>query len=373
MAVATVAATLIGVLGPYLREEIALTPAGLGILVAVFAVVSGTMAWPAGVLTDSIGGRRALVLVFVGSVLGLALLASARSYAWLVVAMIAAGLANSAVNPATNRVIANWVAPGSQGLVAGIKMAGVQLAVFAAGLGIPPAAEAFGWRLPLGVAVAAIAGVGVFGLFVLLDRSDVRGFGEASPSRFRWSPGLLALTVYSMLMSAGASAVLTYIPLYSVDALDSTPTVGGLAVALAGLLAIVGRLWLGRATERVARPMRFLALVGLVSLTSAALLVLAGDTGSALFWLGTAGLGLSALSFIAAVTVALILSMPRDQVGGASGMMFVGFMIGYGGGPAAFGALVESSGYPAGWALVLVSFVVATLTAGTASRAQESA
>lgn len=164
MAVSTVAGNLIGVLGPYLRDEVdGVTASNLGILVAAFAVVSGTMAWPAGVFADSIGGRRSLIVVFVGSVVGLGFLAAATSYLWLVGAMLVAGLANSAVNPATNRVIATSVAAGDRGLVAGIKMGGVQLAVFAAGVLIPPAAEAFGWRIPLGVAGLVIAGLGVLG------------------------------------------------------------------------------------------------------------------------------------------------------------------------------------------------------------------
>jgi hypothetical protein len=53
--------------------------------------------------------------------------------------------------------------------------------------------------------------------------------------------------------------------------------------------------------------------------------------------------------------------------------MFVGFMIGFGGGPAAFGALVEATGgYAAGWILVLALFGVATILAMSASRAGRS-
>lgn len=370
MAVSTVAGTLVGVLAPFLRDEIeGLTPAKIGLLVAVFAVVSGTMAWPSGILTDSIGGRRALLLVFTGSMGGLIALATAGSYAWLIVAMVVAGLANSAVNPATNRVIATSVPAGTRGLVAGIKMAGVQLAVFAAGLLIPPVAEAFGWRLPLATAGAVVAAAGILGAIVFLERDESTRDGKASRARFQWSAGLMALTVYSLLMSGGASSVVTYIPLYTVEELGSTGQVGGLAIALIGLLAIVGRLVLGRATERLGRPMRSLAAVAALALGSAGLVTLAGSAGSVLFWVGVAGLGLSALSFIAGTTVAVILSMPRDRVGGASGVMFVGFMIGFGGGPAAFGALVEATGgYAAGWVLVLALFGVATMLAMTASR-----
>lgn len=371
MAVSTVAGTLIGVLGPYLRDEVdGVTASNLGILVAAFAVVSGTMAWPAGVFADSIGGRRSLILVFVGSVVGLGFLAAATSYFWLVGAMLVAGLANSAVNPATNRVIATSVAAGDRGLVAGIKMAGVQLAVFAAGVLIPPAAEAFGWRLPLGLAGAAIAGLGILGAVALLRTEPSRGRKAGLKPGFHWSPGLLVLTVYSLLMSGGASSAVTYLSLFTVEDLGSTPRIGGLAVALIGLLAIGGRLALGRATERLDKPMRSLGVVGAVALGSVALVAISDSASSPLFWLGVAGLGLSALSFIAGTTVAVILSTPTEKIGGASGTMFVGFMIGFGGGPAAFGAILEISGsYLAGWVFVAVLFAAATLTSWMALRA----
>lgn len=358
MAVSTVAQTLVGVLGPYLQTELGLTPADLGVLVAVFSAVSGAMAWPAGTLTDSIGGRRSVILVFLGSVIGLVTMASAVSYSWLLVAMVVAGLANSAANPATNLIIAGSVPPGERGLVAGIKMAGVQMGVFAAGVAIPPVAERFGWRRPLALAGAAIAAVAILGVLVMLE--DRTGKWTERRGRLQWSSGLVTLTGYTLLMSAGAGIILTYMPLYTVESLGSTPQIGGLAVAIIGLLAIGGRLALGRVTERLERPMRVLAVVGALSLVSTALVLVSSQPNSPLFWLGIAGLGLSAMSFIAGTTVVLILSMPREQLGGASGVMFIGFMVGYGLGPVAFGLTVEGAGgYVPGWVLTMGLFAVA--------------
>ena len=370
MAVSTIAGTLIGVLGPYLRDEVAgVTASNLGTLVAAFAVVSGALAWPAGLLVDSIGGRRSLVLVFIGSVLGLGFMSAATSYLWLIGAMLIAGLANSAVNPATNRVIATSVVAGKRGLVAGIKMAGVQLAVFAAGILIPPAAEEFGWRVPLASAGLTIAGIGIVGSMSLLGREAPTGGPNGWRPGFHWSSGLLVLTVYSLLMSGGASAAVTYLSLFTVEDLGSTPRVGGVAVALIGLMAIGGRLVLGRVTERVAQPLRSLGAVAALALLSVLLVASSNEVGSVLYWLGVAGLGLSALSFIAGATVAVILSTPTDKIGGSSGAMFVGFMIGFGGGPAAFGAILEISGsYEVGWGFVAFLFAAATFTAWIALR-----
>lgn len=373
MAVSTVAGTLVGVLGPYLQDEVGVSPSQLGILVAVFAFTSGAFSWPGGILTDSIGGRRTVLLVLAGSVVGMVVLALAESYIWLIVAMFLAGLANSSVNPGTNRLIADSVAPGRRGLAAGVKMACVQLGVFAAGILIPIAAETIGWRVPLAVTVVAISLLGIIGLLALTEPEKSRGESESVRAPLRWSAELVTLTIYSLLMSAGASAVITYLPLYSIESLGSTARIGGLAVALMGLLAIVGRLGLGRTTERLAVPLRSLALVGLLGVAAASILLLVSTTGTPLFWVAVVGLGLSAQSFVAGTTVAIIVSMPREQVGGASGVMFFGFLLGFGAGPAAFGATVDASGgYELGWALTIVAFALATVVVAIPSLRRRS-
>ena len=125
------ASTLVGVLAPYLRTELELSVTRLGGLVATYALVSAIASWPSGWLTDMIGGKRTLLLVFVVSTAALVLVSSSRSFSWLLAAMVVAGLANSAANPSTNSLIATCIEPGRQGLVAGIKMAGVQAGVLA--------------------------------------------------------------------------------------------------------------------------------------------------------------------------------------------------------------------------------------------------
>jgi predicted MFS family arabinose efflux permease len=369
MAVSTVAGTLVGVLGPYLQVEIGITPGRLGLLVTTFAICSAGFSWPGGLLTDSIGGRRTLLLVLSGSMVSMVVLASAFSYPWLLVAMGLAGLSNSSVNPATNRIIADSVVPGSRGIAAGLKMACVQLAVFAAGMLIPLAAEGLGWRVPLAITVVSISLVGIFGLLALTDPIRRATGATADRSRLKWSAELVTLTLYSFSMSAGASAILTYLPLYTVEALDSTARVGGLAVAVVGLLAIAGRLVLGRLTERIAIPMRALTAVGVLGVGSTLMILAVGSAGTPLYWFGVVGLGLSAQSFVAGTTVAVIVSVPREQVGGASGVIFLGFLVGFGVGPAAFGTTVEATGaYTTGWAMTVVAFGLATAFAAVPAR-----
>jgi predicted MFS family arabinose efflux permease len=333
------------------------TTAGLGPLVSAFAAASGALSLPSGTLTDLIGGRRTLVGVFLCSMLSLMALSAAPSYGWLVAAMVLAGFANSAANPSTNRVIAANMEPRHIGMAAGVKMAGVQLAVLASGALLPLIAATLGWRLPVGVGAVVVCGVGILGVAVLIGREAPRDRHAARP-RLEFSRELRLLTLYGLFMSAGGSASLTYLSLYAVDALGSTARVGGFAIAAFGAVAIPGRLGLGRLTQASSRPMRTLSAVGVLAFGSTLLVLVSTDAGTVPFWLGVAGLGLSAQSFVAGSTVALIGRLPAEKIGGSSGIMFMGLLIGYGGGPAGFGAIAESrAGYSTAWLMVALLFL----------------
>lgn len=356
MATSAIGSSLVGVLGPFFRSELGLTVGRLGLLVTVFSASAGVLSIPAGTFTDKVGGRRATLLVLLTSLASLLVLAIAPSWAWLVVAMLIAGVANSAANPATNHVITTSLAPYRHGLAAGFKMACVQVAIVSAGLLLPPLAAWIGWRIPLIVGSVIVTAVGVALLVSVLGTSEPPASSRRSGRRLEQRRDLLWLTAYALLMSAGASAVLTYLAVYTVEALGSTPQVGGAAVAVAGTMGILGRLGLGRATGGRTQPLGLLAAVGVVAVVSTILLSNAGGVATLPYWLGIIGLGLSANSFVAGATVALIVTVSRDQIGGASGIMFLGTLIGFGLGPAVFGQLAESSGYGQAWTLTAIVF-----------------
>ena len=372
MALATVASPLLGVLGPYLRTEIGLEPASLGLLVGIYAAVSAVVSWPGGWLTDRLGGRMALILVFAGSGIALSIFALSRSYVGIMTAMIMAGFGNGVVNPATNYAIAENVTTGDWGIVAGFKMAGVQVGVFGVGFLVPQLADSIGWRIPVGIGGLLLGVVGVSAVWVRIPphaRAWVR-----PQLGLQWSRSLLVLTAYSLLVSAGANAALTFLPFFAVDELGATPTAAGLGVAVAGVFAIAGRIFWGRVAEGKRAPMRWLLVVGVIAVVSGALLLATSWAGSWTLWIGAIVLGFSGLSFTSVTTLVLLLTFPAEQTGSASGVVFVGFLAGFGIGPAAFGALVGSSaGYQAGWIGVVIVFSLATLGAWLVAESSNAA
>src|SRR5262245_48893034 len=130
---------------PLVIDDLGLSEGQYG---AVAAVTFGSAAIGALLLggpTSRFGARTVMVAVALGSALGLVVLALAHSFAWIAIAAVASGLAQSLSNPATNRVVAGLPAH-RRGALIGWKQSGVQMAQLAAGVLAPVIAVAAGWR-----------------------------------------------------------------------------------------------------------------------------------------------------------------------------------------------------------------------------------
>lgn len=345
MMTTTLAVSSVGVLATYLIDDLGLTRSAVGGLATAYGLTAAALSIPAGRFTDTVGAKRALIIGFCLAAVAITTLAAAPTYWLLVAALVIAGIGNSGSNPATNRLIARNVEAGDRGLVTGIKMSGVQLGLLTVGLVIPLGASIMGWRgtmalLTLIPAIAVLASL----RFLPADPGSRREDRVLVNRRV-----VMVLTLFAYLMSVATFGTLTYVPLYAEEVLGLSPAVGGLAVAVAGVVAIGGRIAWSHRTEHASRYEKPLAaMAAIASLATVAMLL--ADTGPIVFWTAVVGFGLAAVSYNAAGTVALIRSVPGDQLGRASGVMFVGFLIGIATGPPVFGALVDATGtYTASW------------------------
>lgn len=94
---------------PLLRDDMGISFLELGFALTLFNIVSALTQAPMGFLVDRVGPRRALVA---GLLLGGAAFAMAGiggSYAWLLVAMAMAGLANSVYHPADYAILGSSI------------------------------------------------------------------------------------------------------------------------------------------------------------------------------------------------------------------------------------------------------------------------
>jgi predicted MFS family arabinose efflux permease len=370
MALSTITQFAIGALGPAIRGDLGVSRAALGGLSATYYLVAAVLSRPLGWRIDTVSARVALIVVFAGTALAMAVAATVGSYAGLLLAVLPAGAATAAANPVTNRIIAHL--PGRHGTLVAVKQSGVQLGALAAGAVLPILAVAIGWRGALAcVGAACVAAVAMTSWTPRLDGSERDEPGDEPVQRSR---GVVTLAAYAFFMGAGMSTVTTYLPLYGHDRVGFSQAAAGSLLALVGVGGVVSRLWWTRLHERRAGGDRG-ALDILMALAAAAfaatLAVIAAEaTGAWLLWLAAGLLGLSAAAWNALAMLAVLEQTPAAFAAGTSGTVLAAFYLGLCVAAPVFGLAVDAAGaYEAGWALTATSFALAAATAWRTSRA----
>jgi len=247
ISVVTLVPTLLAVLAPLITEDLGLTRSGFGVLATgVFIGGGATSVW-AGRIVDRLGGRSSLILLYLLTSITVVGVAVAPTYGWLLVAVTLSGLPGALSNPVTNQVISAVVPSGRRGLLIGFKQSGAQIAQVAGGLVLPVLALGAGWR----GAALALASLPLFGVVAtrLLVPARSGGATALPPGPLELRGPIVYLTAYALLMSLGAAAVLTYLPLFAYDALGfSLPAAGVIASSGAGA-GFLGRVLWARAAE----------------------------------------------------------------------------------------------------------------------------
>ena len=187
--------------------------------------------------------------------LTLALFAASPTFLILVGATLLTGVSQGWANPATNKVISRHYPPGGRGVVIGIKQSGVQFGSFLAGLALPAAALALGWRGALLVAsTIPLLGTVLAAAFVPADPPSPsvpnRGQRPPLPGEVRF------LAVYGFLLGLTVSATIAYTALFAEDVLGLSPATAGVVVALAGLVGVLGRVVWGGVADAAGAPHR---------------------------------------------------------------------------------------------------------------------
>lgn len=352
----------ISALAPVIARDLGLSSGRLGLLALVSYGAAALSAIISGRLVDRFPPRRVQLLLFAGAGLTLVLIAVSQRFWLLIVAMFISGVAQSATNPVTNKLISEEVAQGRQGTIVGIKQSGVQLGQFFTGSALPPLALLLGWRPAVATGLILVLG----GLWLTIRCVPPRtapnthaAEGADAPTR---SLPLVRLALYTFCNAALVAMVNVHVPLYAHDAVGLSPGLAGGTAALIGGLGVAGRIAWGRAAERSPSYVGPLQALAALSLLSAVLLWAAATFGGWVLLAGTILFALSALPGNAVAMFAVIRSAGRRRTGAATGVMMLALYSGFTAGPSLFGLLVDVSGsYRPGWLLATAVAVASCL------------
>lgn len=361
MGVATFIGFVIGVLAPLLVEDFAISRSQLGALTTVLYLVGGFGSPVAGHLVDRVSSRAVLVLLFVAGAAGTVGVALAPSYAWLLGAMVLAGFSLAAGNPVTNKLIVAHIPAGTQGVLIGVKQAGVPMGKFLAGVVMPGAALLLGWRsaVLLGL-IIPVAGL-VSGLVLLPPDRGVPTSRAERRSRPLGS-AVRRLAVYAFLMGTGVAVINVYLPLYAHEELGMSVTAAGVVASLTGIVGVFSRIVWGRITDGVVDVAPTLRAIAASSALAVGFMIAARWWGEWLLWLAAFIFGVSTLGWIVVGMIGVVALIDLRDAGRASGLVLLGFYGGFVSSPVIFGWIVDRTGsYAPGWAFIVAAFTGAML------------
>ena len=373
-------------LSPSLVEGFALSRLQVALLVPSIYLGGLFFSLPGGRLADRLGVRTSLLGGLALGAAGLAAGAWAPGFPEFLACLFVAGIGWSVVNPALGRAIIDLFPVRERGVAMGIKQMGLTLGGVASALVLPSIATALGWRAAIvtcGVVVSLPVAL-TWRVLGRLGRAAAGAVGapeRAGTGHWAWlrRPALLVFFATGLVLGMVQAAVLSYLPLYAVQALGFDAIGAGLLVACSQAGGAVSRLALGAASDRWLTGQRslWLALTGAVGAiifaAYAAWPVSApGLAGALAFASGVGAYGWVGVFFVISAEVG-----GRRAAGLLSGVAFAAIVVGLLVGPATFGLLlVRWNSYAVPWAVfaALATLVTAaTVVAGPAiDRERES-
>jgi len=251
-----------------------------------------------------------------------------------------------------------------------IKQTGVPLGAALAGALLPVITAGHGWR----VAILAVAGSGVLVALLAQPTRAALDVGLSREHRVSLerllaplklvvrSPKLLELTTTGFVYAATQACLLSFLVIYLNQEVDRTLIDAGLALTVATVGGIVGRISWGMVADRWLAPRRMLGLLGVVAGGCALGASSFGPTWSVLAEnLVCALFGVTAIGWNGVQLAEVARHSPRGKAGaitGASGFItFAGVVVG----PPVFALLATLTG---SYAIGFATMGLASLTCG---------
>ncbi|MDH3500304.1 MAG: MFS transporter, partial [Acidimicrobiia bacterium] len=278
VAVDTLPIFLLGAGAITIGDAIGFGPTGLGYLAAAFFLTAGAVSAPIGRLVERIGWQRAMRLNLIGTItVLLAMSIGARNILSMGGLLMAAAFLYGFGNPAANSALAQLVDPGRQGVVFGLKHAGIPTSTLLAGLAVPLIILNIGWRWTF-VAGAVLA----VGVYLLIPRS-LPARSEISIRAERADPLLDArrlrlLALGGTFATVAPSMLGTFTVAAAVDA-GIGEAAAGILLSVGGFISIVARVSSGAVVDRY-RLLGFGSMAILLALGAVAVYLLASSSGA---------------------------------------------------------------------------------------------
>lgn len=356
--IATLSATVfingIAFLIPALNDVRGINLAEAALLSAMpsFGMVVTLIAW--GYILDIVGERIVLTA-------GLALTAAAALIAAAVpesmltegIALFGGGMAAASANTASGRLVTGWFPPQQRGLAMGIRQTAQPLGIALAALVLPELGERnISVALLFPAAVCAVSAV-LCAVWVRdparPERSTADKAELASP--YRGTTVLWRIHFASALLMVPQTVVLTFMLVWLMKNQHWSIATAGVLVSFSQLLSALGRIAVGRWSDRLGSRMRPIRIIALAAAVVMVLLAIADHAHSAM-----------AVTLMVAASVITVLDngLAFTAISEVAGRFWSGRAMGAQNttqrltaavGPPVFGEMIDATGYPLAFAV----------------------
>ena len=239
-------------LTPSLVDGFALTRLQVAFIVPSVYVGGLLFSLPGGHLADRWGVRPTLLGALAVGGLGLLTAALAPRFALFLLGLVIAGSGWSVVNPVLGKAIVDIFPLTQRGIAMGIKQMGLTLGGLLSALVLPPIAARLGWRAAVAACAVAVTLPVAAASRPLAPMAGPTAPRSAGPFIWSWTrrPALLVVFGAGVVLGMVQSAVLAYLPLFSVQALGFSHVGTGILIAASQAGGAVSRLGLGAASDR---------------------------------------------------------------------------------------------------------------------------
>jgi sugar phosphate permease len=356
-------------LTPFLREELGLTHAQLGMFISFFFAGVAAASIFFGWTSDFLGERRTLMIglgiqgVFM---IGFSLISSFFLGGLL---LIMAGIGYSSVAPATTKSVMRWFSSQGRATAMGVKQTGIPLGGILAASIMPGIALSFGWRFSVLLgAILALSAILVVRILIPPAAPSIGGPRQNFWKQFRVvfsNRNIMALSIMGIFLAGVQLSLITHLVLFLKNKFLFSSVMAGMYLASAQAGGIAGRIGWGLVSDFIAGGKRKLIL-GLIGIAAVIQLFLIGrldpNFSKGLLFLFIAFLGSTTIGYHGVLFGLLGEMVNKEVVGLATGFSLTITFLGIVLFPPLFGYVVDQQGsYRPAWDLLAFSLIAGLL------------
>lgn len=278
-------------LSPLVEEDLHLSKAQVGMLMAALFLGQSLVSLPSGYLADRLGSRLLLIGLALCLGAGFAVAALLNSFWWILVFITIGGLGYGAMHPTSNRGIIYWFPLERRGTAMGLKQMGVTAGSSLAVLLLLPIALQWGWRTALILSCLLLMLIGLTAYWGYRDPASSEstvsmGFRVFLVSLWKMARHrrILAVSLAAFGLSGAQMCLTTYVVFFAHEQLGYSIYMAGLLLFVSEVGGSAGRVLWGVISDRLFGGRRLIVLVLIALVTAVCSVITAWLPAGTPFW-----------------------------------------------------------------------------------------